>query len=291
MASELNVGGLETSGDVTVGEHIEMSNGYKVRWNAGTTAVEGNGNTLKLRTSSSDQLTIDSAGRCGVGAAPAMNHLFQTDVASGNDNFIGIRQAAHALWTVGVKASDSNLYIRSGNPGVETDCITVGYSGLCSFSSGIAFQSATSSTESGVTGTGYSLDSYEVGTFTPTFYGGTSAGSYTIGTTVGTYTRVGNLVHVNVSLINITESSAGSGQVLIGGFPFSTASGSTQGHTGAARVRSFTDAGSSPIVYIGSGATVCTLSQYVSGGADSILQVSGISSGNTDISFSLTYPA
>lgn len=133
------------------------------------------------------------------------------------------------------------------------------------------------------------LDYYKEGTFTPTFYGGTTAGTYTIGTAVGKYTRIGNMVTVNVSLINITESSAGSGQVIFGGFPFPSGSSSTQGYIGAARVRSYTDAGSSPIVYMGGGATVATMSQYSSGTADQICQVSGISSGNTDISFSLTY--
>jgi hypothetical protein len=57
------------------------------------------------------------------------SHAFQTDVANGNANFIGIRQASQILWSTGLKASDTNLYFRSGNAGVEVDHVTFGIDG------------------------------------------------------------------------------------------------------------------------------------------------------------------
>ena len=87
-------------------------------------------------------------------------------------------------------------------------------SGLATFSNGVAFQSAT--TGSG-TGTGFTLDSFEYGTFTPTI----SAESGTINGTnaVGRYTRVGNICQIYVT-IEATGVSGASGAVQIGGFPF-----------------------------------------------------------------------
>ena len=64
------------------------------------------------------------------------------------------------------------------------------------------------------------LDSYEEGTWTPEYTGATSAGSYTYTTQTGVYTKIGNRVTVDFKLLNITDSSVGSGNVLITGLPF-----------------------------------------------------------------------
>jgi hypothetical protein len=54
------------------------------------------------------------------------------------------------------------------------------------------------------------------------FRGATSAGSYTFAVGGGSYTKIGNQVTVWISLIDITESSAGSGAWQIGGLPFTS---------------------------------------------------------------------
>ena len=62
------------------------------------------------------------------------------------------------------------------------------------------------------------LDDYEEGIFTPTYYGGTTAGVTTYTTQSGSYIKIGKLVFVS---IQITFSSAtGTGQMKIGGLPF-----------------------------------------------------------------------
>jgi hypothetical protein len=70
------------------------------------------------------------------------------------------------------------------------------------------------------------LDDYEEGTWTPTFFGSSSAGTTTYNSRAGNYTKVGRLVTVNASMA--ISSATGTGVVTIGGFPFTSASG-TQG--------------------------------------------------------------
>ena len=232
-----------------------------------------------------ERLSINSTGHI---ILPTAGQTIKTDLSSGSTTRTAIIELYNGTTGALSLKTDNNATggIELWTEGARR--LNVQRNGVCAFNNGIAF-TQTNTSATGATATGTTLDHFETGTFTPTFSGGTTAGTYTIGTAVGKYTRIGNMVTVNVSLINITESSAGSGQVIFGGFPFASGSSSTQGYIGAARVRSYTDAGSSPIVYMGGGATVATMSQYSSGTADQICQVSGISSGNTDISFSLTY--
>ena len=62
------------------------------------------------------------------------------------------------------------------------------------------------------------LDDYEEGTFTPTVYGGTTAGAGTYLTQEARYTKIGRLVHCSVYMD--WSAHTGTGQMLLGGFPF-----------------------------------------------------------------------
>lgn len=62
------------------------------------------------------------------------------------------------------------------------------------------------------------LDWYEEGTFTPTVYGGTTAGTYTSVTALGIYTRVGSIVYFSARLVY--SGHTGTGRLVIGGLPF-----------------------------------------------------------------------
>jgi hypothetical protein len=100
---------------------------------------------------------------------------------------------------------------------------------LSTFSAGIAFQSATSSTESGVTASGYTLDKYETGDWTPVNSGsGSSSGTWDT-TLTGKYTRVGNLVTVTLKITGTTMDFSGTaGYRTYTGLPF-TSSGASGG--------------------------------------------------------------
>jgi len=71
----------------------------------------------------------------------------------------------------------------------------------------------------GGTGTANKLDDYETGSWTPVYQGagGTSGGGY--GGQTGTYTKIGQLVHLQ-AYVNATSKGTLTGSLKIGGFPF-----------------------------------------------------------------------
>ena len=99
----------------------------------------------------------------------------------------------------------------TGNTTITSGNLVIGTSG-----NGIDFSAV--SNASGMTSE--LLDSYEEGNWTPLYKGATSAGTYTFTEQQGFYIKVGGLVTAWFSLTNITDSSEGSGQVLIEGLPF-----------------------------------------------------------------------
>jgi hypothetical protein len=64
------------------------------------------------------------------------------------------------------------------------------------------------------------LDDYEEGTFTPTLYGASVAGTLTGGDRYGVYTKIGNTVNFWIRFSNVNLSGA-SGGISIGNLPFS----------------------------------------------------------------------
>ena len=65
------------------------------------------------------------------------------------------------------------------------------------------------------------LDDYEEGTFTPAVVGTTTSGTATYSVQTGAYTKIGNLVYVNIYLTY--TSGTGTGQLRISGLPFTSA--------------------------------------------------------------------
>jgi hypothetical protein len=72
----------------------------------------------------------------------------------------------------------------------------------------------------GGTGSSNKLDDYEEGTFTPTFTGSSTAPSLTYTSQTGRYVKVGNIVTIWIQLRIDTISSYGSGNLRVGGLPF-----------------------------------------------------------------------
>lgn len=64
---------------------------------------------------------------------------------------------------------------------------------------------------------GSTLKNYDEGTWTPVVEGVSTAGSYTYSEQTGIYTRIGRELFVKASLVGITQSSAGSGNLKISG--------------------------------------------------------------------------
>jgi hypothetical protein len=64
------------------------------------------------------------------------------------------------------------------------------------------------------------LDDYEEGTFTPTIFGSTAAGTGTYSEQLGYYTKIGNRVSFRIGLN--WSAHTGTGNMRIGGLPFTT---------------------------------------------------------------------
>jgi hypothetical protein len=176
----------------------------------------------------SAKLKIDSAG----------NSTFTGKVIAENSTSqqIEIGDGAGSSWDFGRNTTSGSLVIRQNT----TEKLAVSSTGLAvtgavtattlsTFSAGIAFQSATSSTESGVTASGYTLDKYETGDWTPVNSGsGSSSGTWDT-TLTGKYTRVGNLVTVTLKITGTTMDFSGTaGYRTYTGLPF-TSSGASGG--------------------------------------------------------------
>jgi len=116
--------------------------------------------------------------------------------------------------------------VRIEDPSVSATRLSITYEG-------IDFQNTGAGSSS--TATAHLLDDYEEGTFTPTLFGATTAGTYTPATSVGTYTKIGRTVNIHVTLSNITVTSVGSGVLLCGGLPFASSNTGSINFTGSAR--------------------------------------------------------
>jgi hypothetical protein len=83
---------------------------------------------------------------------------------------------------------------------------------------GIAFPATQSASSNANT-----LDDYEEGDWTPTLFGGTTAGTTTYSAQVGKYTKIGRQVSLTCN-VNATALT-GTGNLILGGMPFTGASG------------------------------------------------------------------
>ncbi len=68
------------------------------------------GSRITLEVDGTEHMRVTAAGLVGIGTSVPSYNL-QTDVLNGNSNFIGIRQADQIMWSIGQKASDTNMSI------------------------------------------------------------------------------------------------------------------------------------------------------------------------------------
>lgn len=88
--------------------------------------------------------------------------------------------------------------------------------------------SATPSVTSITLSSGTALSTYVQGTFTPTLVFGGSTTGFVYATQIGYYTRIGNLVHIQVD-ITLSTKGSGTGNVAMSGLPVTSASTATSG--------------------------------------------------------------
>jgi hypothetical protein len=107
------------------------------------------------------------------------------------------------------------------NSGTLISATTIGVGGATPSTSGagITFPATQSASSDANT-----LDDYEEGTFTPTLIDNSSNQPTSYGNRVGTYTKIGNQVTIQVYLAVATVGGTISGSVSIGNMPFTSSS-------------------------------------------------------------------
>jgi hypothetical protein len=136
------------------------------------------------------------------------------------------------------------------------------------------------------------LDDYEEGTFTVGIEGNTTPGTYGT-TTAARYTKIGNVVTVECSFVDIPVTSAGTGEIVITGLPFTIANTSAEdraplGHLRLRQLASAVTAAKGTYV-IGTKNTTRMFAAYFDGQNDGYFNVNVISASATDLSFTMTY--
>ena len=116
----------------------------------------------------------------------------------------------------------------------------------------------------GGTGSANLLDDYEEGTWTPTIYGVTTAGTTTYFQQAATYTKVGRLVTVQIFL-NITGQT-GAGTMRLGGLPFTAGSGANTFPCSVAADSIALSAGRFPVFSVQGGSTYINMFETATGG-------------------------
>jgi hypothetical protein len=212
---------FKTDSGGTLGEVMRIdSSGNVLVSTTDTTPSENNDvSGISLRSNGQVNVSVDGGAGLDINRKTSDGQILRlrkdgTDVGSigsQSGNSITIRSS-----DVGVRFSPPNDAIypisSTGNRDNATDL------GV----SNVRFRSAYfgGSVYLGGTGSANALDDYEEGTWTPSFEGSTGNPTVTYDRRVGTYTKIGRVVYFQVHLRTSSVSSQGSGNLKIGGLPF-----------------------------------------------------------------------
>ena len=161
-----------------------------------------------------------------------------------------------------IQTNGSNaISISAGQRSTFPTTIGVGGATPSTSGSGISFPATQSASSDANT-----LDDYEEGTWTPTISGSSTTGTTTYTSQTGTYTKIGNLVEIRAS---VTWSAAtGTGQILMGGLPFTSANVGGYGFQISSVLFNGPTWSGSPAVGVNGNSTNIGTRYITSGGAD-----------------------
>ena len=191
------------------------TNGQKdgaIRYYGETHSTTANRRNLVFSTGNSEAMRLDSNQRMGVGTSAPADPLhvagnFRVSTTTADGTELRLKVTPGGAGDNGTVA----LYQDDGS----TAGVFIQADGASWFTGGI-------NPGSGDTTAANVLDDYEEGTWTPTIFGGSSAGTYQLeaARTGGVYTKVGRIVHVSAVLRISSIDAAGSGSLNFGGLPF-----------------------------------------------------------------------
>jgi len=240
---------LYLSGNISTGTGAANANNYQIKVSAGTTGLsrfiaadtsdagyidyEHSSDSWIHRTAGAERMRIMSGGdaRFTLGADAVGTFTDEVgEVGSGNFCLQVANSAQSALKPLGFRAEDIRFAtgslerMRIASDGVvHLNGDVKVLSGDIQMGSGRGINFSASSNAGGMTSE--TLDDYEEGLWTLTITTSGTGESVSIGSTTGTYTKIGRQVTATIYTSGVNVSAAGSGAVLLGGLPFTCSNG------------------------------------------------------------------
>ena len=230
---------IALNGDGIISGVSSISNPSDITVGTGASVFSPAANTLALGTNGSERVRVNSSGNVGIGTdnpfgklqvRPGANANFSFSTASSEASLEIINDAGSANVPLNVRASEYKIKIQ----GTEKVSITSG--GNVQIANGnLVFSTAGTgidfSADSNAAGmTSELLDDYEEGSWTPTIIGSSSAGTSTVASVSGTYTKVGNVCTVRFWVR--WSGHTGTGDMRVTGLPFTSSSVGGSGYAG-----------------------------------------------------------
>jgi len=202
----------------------------------------GGGVTLDSTTSSNETLNLPSGGGT---LAPSASPVFTGTTTANKLNVTGVvdntisgtlvvKGSLSANQTSGLalfQQSSTASTIKAFGPNATTTGILNIYVAASDGSPDSLITSVTANglTFNGDTAAANALDDYEEGTWTPTFTNGVGFNASTTASVAGTYTKIGNMVHVEASFYLTGNNSAvtTSDMIDVAGLPFTMSAASS----------------------------------------------------------------
>tara|TARA_R100000935_G_C2812260_1_gene155549 strand:- start:87 stop:914 length:828 start_codon:yes stop_codon:yes gene_type:complete len=207
------------------------------------TKIGKEGITGISNASDATAITITSGENVGIGTSSPSRHLTVQNTLANGGGVIGLTssdsstsgslgilhfgnstdssQASIGGLSDGSTSAGALLFKTEANGGAIEERMRIHSGGVVSIPNGVELGSALDATAANT------LDDYEEGTFTPTFLGAGGNPSVGYGNQLGIYTKIGRMVSIEIR-ITTTSVSGGSGNLRIGGLPFSQVDGGSQ---------------------------------------------------------------
>ena len=182
------------------------------RTGSGNITVSNNAVLSGDLTVDTSTLKVDSSNnRVGVGTASPTSDLH---VSGGAGAHVAIQSSAGSHWRLGDAVGSSNGIFVVRDHTNSANRIQILANGKTQIAQGITFGSDTSDNNT--------MSDYEIGVYSPSYYGASTAGSQTYSTRHGSYVKIENLCQVWIDITLSAASGAGGTSNL--SLPFAAAS-------------------------------------------------------------------
>ena len=289
VAGDLTVSGTTTTAATTMTGDLSIADKIVHTGDTNTAIRFADADTVTIETGGSERFRVSDAGDVAIGATPNTYSGFTTLTLGGPDKSnldFETNGTLRASFFTETSTSDFNIQASSGGSLVF---LTNGNNERLRMPSGGGI------TFNGDTAAENTLNDYEEGTWTPVYVGSSSSPTITYDIQVGSYRKIGKLVHLQFSL-RTDSVSGGSGSVYIQGLPFAGATQSLAYYTGAIGYASGFTTDAPQVLHIGSGGSTIVLYRHSGSDANSMLNstlsISNLtnSTNSNYLLGSLTYP-